>query len=393
MSGLEQRLTPELETSVTKGLKLKSDLASLKVGDLAGSLISGGSANWPPLGWAVRYRAGDPVARGQWLRFFTESRRKFMGLEMFSLIYWWGHVLPVAAVAEHAGSDPDVAAGANEWLRYYFGVLDQVRDPSSGAILLVGMRSGGHPPEGEATWLGWLRALAKGEDLGRWEGDGRRLKLGMKNSWEYRTAKALQSTLARAAASTEPLPAYGLLTPIHIYQTDEGMAVWCEENVNGNTTPLMGAVSLFGKSLDYLPKNGGAHIRQRFDHATCARNDGRLVYDSNLQGHQELPLPGGAVQREITLGRPDGVAPAPIPAPVEPPPDDGPDLSAVADLIAGLQLSNQQKGMQSRIVAELRNGPQRPLLAIADEVATFGINPEQPQGEPWQEAIRLLQRG
>jgi hypothetical protein len=430
MSGLEQEITPELEASVTGGLKVSADLASLRVGDLAGSLTSGGSANWPPVGWAVRYRGGEAAATDQWRRFFAASRETFMGTEMFSLIYWWGHVLPVAAVAEHAAAiqDAAIAAGADEWLRYYFGAMELMRDPVSGAILMVGMRSGGHDPEAAGTWLGWLRALARGEDLGPWEARGKELKLGMRNRWEYRTAKALQSTLAKPAASREPLPAYGLLAPVHIYRTEEGLAVWCEKNVNGNTTPLMGAVSIFGKSPDYLPAKGGKRIRQKFEHVTCAPLGGGLVYESNLQGREELPLPGGAVVKETTLGTagdgavvpvdplpvdPKPVDPKPIetkpvdPKPIDPKPADpkpvepvkqpdtatpahGPDLSAVADMVAGLLLPKKQKALQERIVAELRNGPQRPLAAIADEVATFGINPDQPQGKPWLEAIRLL---
>ena len=83
--------------------------------------------------------------------------------------------------------------------------------------------------------------------------------------------------------------------------------MWCEKNVNSNTTPLMGAISIFGKSLDYLPKDGGDRIRQRFEHVTCARIGDQLVYDSALQGRQVLPLPGGLVRREITLGIADGV--------------------------------------------------------------------------------------
>jgi hypothetical protein len=421
MGGLEQELTPELEASVTTGLKLSADLASMRVGDLAGSLTSGGSANWPPVGWAVRYRGGEAAAQDQWRRFFAASRETFMGTEMFSLIYWWGHVLPVAAVAEHAEASQDtaMAAAADEWLRYYFRAMELMRDSVSGAVLMVGMRSGGHDPEGAATWLGWLRALARGEDLGRWEAQGKTLNLGMRNRWEYRTAKALQSTLAKPATSTEPLPAYGLLAAIHIYRTEEGLAVWCEKNVNGNTTPLMGAVSIFGKSLDYLPAKGGRRIRQKFEDVTVAPVDGRLVYESNLQGHDELPLPGGAVVKETALGTAGDGAPVPVepkpvdpkpvdPKPVDPtvvvqpdkqvetdtkgpvPPVHGPDLSAVADLVAGLLLPKKQKALQEQIVAELRNGPQRPLAAIADEIATFGINPDQPQGKPWQEAIRLL---
>jgi hypothetical protein len=416
MAGLEQQLTPELEASVTgaKSFTLKSDAASFKVADLAGSLTSGSSANWPPVGWAVRYRSGEAAAREQWRRFFVASRQTFMGTEMFSTIYWWGHTLPVAAVAECAErtGDAEVAADAYEWLRYYFGVLELLRDPVSGIILTVGMRSGGHEPEAAITWLGWLRALAHGEELGTWEAQAKKLKLGMRQRWEYRTAKALQGTLAKAVGSTEPLPAYGLMTPLHILQTEDGKAAWCEQNVNHNTTPLMAAAALSGKEPTFLPEHGGIRFRKP-ETATCVQTGDRLVYDSDIQGHQEMPIPGGAVVKEIVLGTagapveteptPDKPVDKPVEPPVDkpvdksvdksvepPPPPPGPNLAAVADLIAGLLLPKKQKDLQDRIVAELRNGPQRPLSAVADEVATFGINPDQPQGKPWQEAIRLL---
>jgi hypothetical protein len=66
------------------------------------------------------------------------------------------------------------------------------------------------------------------------------------------------------------------------------------------------------------------------------------------------------------------------------------DLSAIADTLAGLQLARDQREFRDALVAELRRGPTRPLSAIADDVATFGINPDQAQGPAWLRAISLL---
>ena len=83
-------------------------------------------------------------------------------------------------------------------------------------------------------------------------------------------------------------------------------------------------------------------------------------------------------------------APSPV-VPSQPPPEPTvPDLAAIADTLAGLLLARDQRGFRDGIVAELRRGPTRPLSAIADDVATFGINPDQAQGPAWLRAIRLL---
>jgi len=84
--------------------------------------------------------------------------------------------------------------------------------------------------------------------------------------------------------------------------------------------------------------------------------------------------------------------PAPSPVDSGQPPAEAaaPDLAAIADIIAGLMLARSQRGFRDAIVAELRRGPTRPLSAIADDVASFGINPDQAQGPAWLRAIRLL---
>src|SRR3954468_14423004 len=179
MSGLEQDLVVELRAEVL-GLPKPASNASARVGDLTASLTNGGSANWPPLGWAVRYRQGDPEAPAQWQSFFPASRKTFMGDEELSTIYGTMHLLSVAAVHDHAVATGDPLAGdALEWMRYWFGIAELMRAPDDGTILMVGMRSGGHPPEVGVVWNGWLRALARGEDLGPWEARGKSLRLGL----------------------------------------------------------------------------------------------------------------------------------------------------------------------------------------------------------------------
>jgi len=109
----------------------------------------------------------------------------------------------------------------------------------------------------------------------------------------------------------------------------------------------------------------------------------------------------GAVPGPVTVV--PGPQPSPVVSPVIAPPVDSqvdaktppleptaPDLAAIADIIAGLLVARDQKGFRDGIVAELRRGPTRPLAAIADDVASFGINPDQAQGPAWLRAISLL---
>lgn len=300
----EQPLVLELKASV-EGKPLPSEVYKTAP-DLVAGLMGGGSGNWGPLGWAVAYRQNPRGIRERWLAFFAASRKLFMGDELLSTTYGlWGHLLPVAAVHEKASREQDegLATAAFDWLRFYFGAYELCRVPD-GTILTVGMRSSPwHAPEQAATWLGWVRALARGEDLGRWEAAGHKWGLGMKQSFIPPTARAVLSSLA-AASTAAGLPPFGTMTPLHVLDADSGQrAVWLEANGNGNTPPLMGAVWRDGH-VGFLPDVHGdnmTRIRQQFDHATCRRDAeaGALVYDSNLFGHQVLPLPAGGFETVI----------------------------------------------------------------------------------------------
>jgi len=54
-------------------------------------------------------------------------------------------------------------------------------------------------------------------------------------------------------------------------------------------------------------------------------------------------------------------------------------LAALADRVARLELARKERAKQAAIVAELQRPLTRPLAAIADDVASFGIGPGQPQ--------------
>lgn len=56
-----------------------------------------------------------------------------------------------------------------------------------------------------------------------------------------------------------------------------------------------------------------------------------------------------------------------------------PTLSALADRVAKLKLARREKPKQAAIVAELKKPLTRPLAAIAQDIASFGIGPGQPQ--------------
>lgn len=387
----EQRLVLEVQASV-QGLPLPSR-QYLSVPDLVAGLTNQGSGNWGPMGWSVKYRQGDPAAGPKWAEFFTACRTAFMGDEELSTTYGlWGHLLPIASVhgwAEHLG-DAALAAAALEWLRFFFGVYELCRAPD-GTILTVGMRSSPwHAPEQASTWLGWVRALARGEDLGFWEALGKKWGLGMGQSFIPPTARAVLPSLAAAAWSAEPLPAFGLMTPLHVMRGDGWLAIWLEQNVNGNTPPLMGALWRDG-AVSYLPDvraDSMRRIRQDFDHASCQLTGGVLSYVSSLYGAQSLPLPGGG--QEIVLG----VGASPRPQPIDPPPVQPPapglDLTALVSVVSGLLVPRKQVGYKNTLVDQIRKAQPGDYAALADAVAQLGIGDNEPQAAAWKRVIVAL---
>jgi hypothetical protein len=204
-------------------------------------------------------------------------------------------------------------------------------------------------------------------------------------------------SLAAAATRSEPLPPFAMMVPLHVVRGDGWLAVWLERNVNGNTPPLLGAVWRDG-AASYLPSISAPsmrRIRQKFDEGTCRRDGEVLIYDSNLYGHQEAPLPAGGQETVLGLGTgsaaPSVPEPAPRPAPPPTPPPTAPvDLQAIADVVAGLAIPNKQQALRAGLVAELRGSSPRPLSAIADDLDSFGIGDNQEQTPRWRQAIAQL---
>jgi hypothetical protein len=252
----EQHLVLELE-DVAEGRKPRSDFY-LQVPDLVTSLGGQGSQNWPVLGAAVSYCLDSPGFSEKWLAFFAASlaasQGLFMGSECWSTTYGlWGHALPIAVVHTHATGkrDADVATGALDWLRIFWGVYRECTAPD-GTILTVGMRSSPwHDPAQASTWLSWVRAMALGEDQSRWLAAGHTLGLGMGQSFIPPTASTVKATLA-AAMAPGPIPAFSCLAPMHVLSGDGFLAVWVDHNVNGNTPPLAAAAWVNG-TITYLP--------------------------------------------------------------------------------------------------------------------------------------------
>jgi hypothetical protein len=408
----EHHLTLELQ-DVAEGRPPRTDFY-LHQPDLVASLGKDGSQNWPVMATAVLYWLNPDQFREKWVEFFAKSQGGlFMGSECWSSTYGlWGHALGVAAVHTRAVAKghSDVADGALTWLRIFWGVYRECTAPD-GTILTVGMRSSPwHDPAQCSTWLSWTRAMALGEDESRWLAAGRPLGLGMGQSFIPPLARAVKNSLA-AAMAPGPIPVFTCKTPIHVLRGDGFLAVWVDQNVNGNTPPLAAAAWVNG-TVTYLPGPFSEIDKERgeFDHISVTRLAEGLVYKSSIYGAGNIPLPAGGVETVHGDGgastggvtprlepvtsepvTPQPVAPQPITSePVTPVPPPAVDLAHVANLVAGLQVRPAEVAEQQRLVAELRAGTTRPLSEIADEVAALGIGPGQPQAVPWKEAISLL---
>jgi hypothetical protein len=377
-----------------------------------GALLSGeGSINLPMLRQAVKLRAGTATqtadAVATWKELFQFFQKQWMGSELGSRIYGVWHMLAVASVLEWAqrNGEADLAGLAQGWLLHWWCLMKLVEAPD-GRLLLVGMRSGGHEPNPGV--LEWAWALATDGPVERWEAVAKELKLGLRQQWIYGAALALKETLRASAAplrqGQDPaalIPHYGLVEPYHVLKTEGGLAVWIEHNQNGNTTPVAAAVWT-PQSLDWLPTNGGNRIRQKFEQVDCRPEGGKLVYDSNFQGHQEIALPPGKVVAQITLPlgtaspgvvTPDvpqtepattdskpgsATTPEPTPIPVTPPVPAGRTPQQIADDVRTLAVPKKQIPLRRQLADEIEKLPAgRPPAEIAADLATLGISQGQ----------------
>jgi hypothetical protein len=396
----EQLLVQELRAAVL-GKPLPST-AYKDVGDLVHSLRSGGSANWPPLGWAVRYILRDAAAPGVWRSYFPASMEQgFMGDEEFSAIYWALHLAAVLAVAGFARQrgEPDLADPALGWLTYWFGVCVLCEAPG-GHIILPGLRSAGHPPDPGIKE--WVLAIARGDDLKRkhWEDVARQEKLGLKAQWGWLVdvCNTLTDTLHLAfapLAGRKPeeipplLPPYRLDIPLTIYRTAHGVAAYLERSDNPNTAAWLAGSWVDGKE-SWGPDNGGVstqRFREHGDDATIGREGTTLHYQSSHFGAVDIELPPGQAF-EVTLGA-GGATPPPVkpPTPVPPsppptPPTSGRPAAAIAADIQSLGVPRKQQGQRDHLADEVRQLPAgRPPGQIAADLRKLGIS--QGQQDLW----------
>jgi hypothetical protein len=413
MAGDEQFLSWDL-ADVVSGKPPRDDI--WRGADGLAALQSGqGSINMPLLRLGVKLRAGtaaeQATAIASWKNVFAFFQKQWMGSELGSRIYGVWHMLAVASVLDWAktnqGPDAEVLGTlASGWLLHWWCLLKLVEAPD-GRLLMVGMRSGGHRPD--PGFLEWTTALAMDGPVDRWEAEAKRLQLGLRQNWIYSAALSLKETLrastAPIRAGQDPLaliPRYGLIEPYNILRTEKGLAVWIGRNQNGNTTPLAGAVWT-PEGLDWLPKDGGNRIRQKFETIDCRPVGLNLVYDSDHQGHQELPLPTGQVLAQITLtlgtpavpvapiGEKDSTAPPPTPislpdrTPETPagskpiPPATAPrSPQAIADDILTLGVPRKQLGLRQSLADQVRQLPAgRPPADLASDLGTLGISQGQ----------------
>jgi hypothetical protein len=404
MAGDEQFLSWDL-ADVVAG-KPPRDTVWQGADGLAALRSGQGSINMPLLRLGVKLRVGNATeqaaAIASWKEVFAFFQTQWMGSELGSRIYGVWHMLAVASVLDWAqqNTGPDatsLGALAQGWLLHWWCLLKLVEAPD-GRLLLVGMRSGGHRPDPGV--LEWTWALATDGPVDRWEAVAKTLNLGLRQGWIYSAALSLKEVLRSSAApiraGQDPLtllPPYGLIEPYHILKTEGGMAVWIEHNQNGNTTPLAGAVWT-PTGLDWLPKDGGNRIRQKFETIDCRPVGGNLAYDSSFQGHQEIPLPTGKVLAQITL--PLGTASAPV-TPVAPVvvPSSGTEDStltpsipspvplsrspqAIAADILTLGVPRKQLPLRQALADQVSALPAgRPPAAIAADLATLGISQGQ----------------
>jgi hypothetical protein len=425
MAGDEQFLSWDLADAVA-GKPPRDDvwrgatgLAALKQGT--------GSINMPLLRLATKLWAGTPAeqaaAIADWKEVLTFFQGQWMGSELGSRIYGVWHLLSVAAAFgwADANGNPELSALAQGWLLHWWCLMKLIEAPD-GRLLMVGMRSGGHEPN--AGFLEWVWALATDGPVPKWEATAKTLGLGLKQNWIYAAGMSLKEVLRKSAApireGQDPaalIPNYGLVVPYNVLKTEGGMAVWIPENRNGNTTPVAGVVWT-PQSLDWLPKNGGRRIRQQFEKIDCRIDGANLVYDSILQGHDELPLPPGQVLARVTLpigtadsgttmppGPTDGTTgtggtgtttggtgtttggttgdgattpPTPPPPDTKPAPPSQRSPQAIADDVLKLAVPKIQGPDRRRLADEVRLLPAgRPPAEIAADVGKLGISQGQ----------------
>lgn len=396
----EQHVTLELEAAVN-GRPLPSEVyKEVLAADISAALLDGRSGNILLVGKVVGLWAGAPV-RDELVVFLVASQKTHMGDEQGTTIYGPLHVGAVAGIhlwaVRHA--DVELAELALGWLRFWVGFYRLCRT-SSGVYLTVGNRSGGHDQTEDmltvpdAGWIAYVMAAAEGEALPL--GLVKELKLGPASSWIPGCVAGVETSLRAAGSDPRPMPAYGLLSPVHVFAGPDGHAVVVlqEGDGNNNTPAILAAAVLQGK-LVYLPAHGGVHVRGQATHGTCGVEGGQVVYRSTIHGQEEMrfDLPPGLVETVIgsrgQVPTVDRVSPAHPPSQVTDASTLDPHLAEdFAFRLSALRLGRGDSGTRISILAKLHPGlPSSELASLADQIAAFGIGAGQPQFHLQQDLV------
>jgi len=282
----------------------------------------GNSENFAALEICLKYcrgvaGAGDRLVK--WL-LWQKTEGGFMGLELGTRIYGvGGHFLPVLMAYRKAmaSNDTTPAALLGEWLDLWFSWCRLMRVAGLGSqVLMLGMRSAFHAPiPGLIEHSADIGLSAPGSPI---PGPSPGMQPFERFTSPYMALNELTGA-ARVAAKRvreEPYlsgiaaagPSWKTCVDVNLLVCPSGeRACWVPRNANGNTPPVLGAVSL-GSAVSWLPvKCGEGRIRQQFDKATCAASADykTLVYTGDLYQSATAPLPAsGTLYR---LGRPEFV--------------------------------------------------------------------------------------
>lgn len=265
-------------------------------------LNNAGSQNIPKLRAEVRRLHGLPNGDEFWLKAFKHDRESFMGSEEGSSIYGDWHLL--AAASAMSSHNPEVAQEAEQWVAFYLKMERTFE--FNGQILWPGQRSGGHLPL--SGLREWVYAQANGQratstgDIVRAVNWCRQAGVGLNFRWERFATMALISNLYQAnrAANSMTLPDLqkrGHCNPIHVQRSSDSLVVWLGDGASGfacsnsNTPPVVAAIGWPDGSVDWIPRNGGNHTRQKFDHCHVRREGNFLVYESDLSPSERIPVP------------------------------------------------------------------------------------------------------
>lgn len=283
----------------------------LEPGGLGAFWSGAGSQNIPKLCYETRRRHGLADGEEFWRRTLAREKEVFMGSEDGSRIYGDWHLLATASAMDAA--DPDIAAEALEWVAYYLGICQLFE--VDGEIFWPGQRSAGHPTQ--PGLREWIYARAMGGDVRRAEAWCRKVGAGLAVRWEKFATDRLEGNLLRAAARARQLTPSdlqsrrGRMAPVRVLKSQAGgLAVWIERGtsgfscVNANTPPVVAAIRYPEGDSRWFPANGGARIRQKFDHCVVERTGDSLSYESDLFPDDQgtAPLPPGPYVLDLTIG-------------------------------------------------------------------------------------------